>query len=169
MTELERLERETQSQPRTPKDYDAARRKAASHPQYLDALDVATLAHFGSDAEANAARAARDAARTAFASRSGDEQLASIVVDALRTALTPIAGRMQEQHTTIATLEKRVALLEVTQVHDRGVWEVGKSYPVGAIVTHAGSGWICRSAHVSAGTEPDHAAFRLVVKRAARR
>jgi hypothetical protein len=83
-----------------------------------------------------------------------EQQLAEIVVEAIRAATHPLWERVKE-------LEARPV------VKDAGVWEPGREYRPGDIVSHAGSGWICRTLHTSAGTSPDHASFRLFVKRGA--
>jgi BMFP domain-containing protein YqiC len=65
----------------------------------------------------------------------------------------------------VSNLETRVKELEARSVvQDKGVWAHGKEYAAGDIVSHAGSGWICKAAHFSVGSEPSHDAFRMFVK-----
>jgi len=77
--------------------------------------------------------------------------LAAAIVGGIKAALAPY--------------EKRIAALEARPgTKDAGVWRAGALYEAGDIVSHGGSGWICRSAHCSTGTEPNHDHFRLFVK-----
>ena len=80
-----------------------------------------------------------------------EEQLAYVVAEAIKRAIAPLETRIKE-------LEARPI------VKDAGVWKSGELYHEGAVVSHGGSGWICRSMHYSTGTEPSHTDFRLFVK-----
>jgi hypothetical protein len=46
--------------------------------------------------------------------------------------------------TRMDALERRIATIEETALHDEGVHADGKSYGTGAVVTHRNSAWICR-------------------------
>lgn len=72
--------------------------------------------------------------------------------------------RNRERNAKIASLETKVAALEAHQMHDAGVWESGKEYAAGAIVSHNGSAWLCRAAHISVGGAPSPDYFRMFVK-----
>jgi hypothetical protein len=61
-------------------------------------------------------------------------------------------------------IKEQLDTLKAEVPHDAGVWRAGATYVKGAIVTHRGSGWICKSSHVAIGTDLDHTAFRLLVK-----
>jgi hypothetical protein len=83
------------------------------------------------------------------------EQLGRIIARGVQTALA-------EQ---LKALEARVRELEARPVvRDGGVWEPGRTYEPGMICSHGGAGWLCRSAHVSAGHAPDPSAFRMFMK-----
>jgi hypothetical protein len=61
---------------------------------------------------------------------------------------------------TRASLEARIADLEARPVvKDAGIWAAGTVYNAGDIVSHGGSGWICRVTHSSARTEPSPRLF----------
>jgi hypothetical protein len=152
VTELERLERETGARTRTSQDAEAAYAKALQSPRTLSDLDVETIRHFYGDDFADRANAARNAPK------STEEKLANVVVDAIKTAVTPLRA-------TIEALEQRIVELEGRPVvRDAGVWEANREYRPGDIISHNGAGWLCRAAHVSAGHAPDPSAFRMFVK-----
>jgi hypothetical protein len=60
-------------------------------------------------------------------------------------------------------LQEQLDTLKRETPRDEGVWRSGRTYSKGAIVSHAGSAWICNGAHTATGTRPD-ANFKLLVK-----
>jgi Carbohydrate-binding module family 5/12 len=92
-----------------------------------------------------------------------DEALACCIADVVIAVTKPLRERLKIAEARIKELEVRPV------VNDGGVWESGKTYRPGDIVSHGGSGWLCRSAHVSAGIAPQPEHFRLFVKKASGR
>lgn len=89
---------------------------------------------------------------------SDEEAIGTAIACGIRVAMAPAIAK-------ITALEQKVAALEARPtVKDHGVWEAGEVYPEGAVVSHQGSAWICRSMHMATGAEPDHVHFRLLVK-----
>ena len=80
-----------------------------------------------------------------------------LIVAGVKAATAVLTARLAETEARVAELESRPTLF------DKGVWKAGDIYGEGAVVTHAGSAWVCFAAHVS--TEAfDHTCFRLMVK-----
>jgi hypothetical protein len=97
-----------------------------------------------------------------MASMSMTDKLGGVIATAIKSVLTSRDARIEQQN---AEIKQRLAVLEQRPiVKDAGVWTHGQTYTPGDIVSHGGSGWICRGAHYSTGSEPDHAHFRLLVK-----
>jgi hypothetical protein len=88
-----------------------------------------------------------------------DTALVDLIAHAIHGALVPVRATLVELSTKVAELERRPVF------EDRGVWQAGIDYRPGHAVSHAGSLWLCNTAHTSTGTEPSHTHFRLAVKR----
>jgi len=100
-----------------------------------------------------------DSLRRADGSRMGeDEQLAAIVVGAVKAAVKLLWERVKAAEARVKELEARPV------IRDGGVWAPEQTYEPGTIVSHNGAGWLCRAKHVSAGHAPDPNAFRMFVK-----
>ncbi|WP_413614896.1 hypothetical protein MRB56_14200 [Halomonas cupida] len=63
----------------------------------------------------------------------------------------------------LATLEHKVAELELRGVEYCGVWQADKSYRVGQMVTHRGSGWIAVEP-AGPGEKPGRLPWKLGIK-----
>lgn len=143
--------------------YLIARDKLLHEPEALTETDKMILDFFGQYTAPRGRSGVRPpqawipAEKTAAAKGAGmltkedHKALAEVVVEAIHRTVDPLIARL-------AALEAR----PVTK--DAGVWKSGVLYEPGDITTHAGSGWICRAAHHSTGTEPSHDCFRLFVK-----
>jgi hypothetical protein len=95
-------------------------------------------------------------------------KMVDVIVRPLYDFVKSMNAKNIERNDRITSLEQRVAELESRPVlRDAGVWKAGTLYHEGEIVTHDGSGWICRKTHVSnsASNSIDHSCFRLFVTR----
>lgn len=160
----------------TPADFDAAREKARRDPDSLTEADRAVLEQFGGPrwrentffGPTPAASPSAPEPTDEIARLRADLNGAYDVIDKMSDAfakLKAFAIQMNEQN---KARNRRLDALEarpLVSVKDAGVWEPGATYAAGDIVTFNGSGWICRSAHVSVGAAPQPDAFRLFVKR----
>jgi hypothetical protein len=164
-SELERLERESKQPPRTPRDFDAVRQKAATSPGDLTDLDIQTISYFGGRHEAADAVVARSRAQLRSHGRATlteEKHIGEMIASVIKAIL---GAELPHRDAQIVALERRIVELEARPVvRDAGIWEAGREYRSGDIVTHHGAGWICRATHVSVGTSPQHDAFRMFVK-----
>lgn len=106
--------------------------------------------------------------------------LAPAIREAIDRAVATVQRRVDGQDERLKVLESRavdagrfadllgrVAALEAQPVlRDAGVWEAGKTYGAGAIVSWDGSGWIAQRSTQArpGGVSPDSRAWRLLVK-----
>jgi hypothetical protein len=81
-----------------------------------------------------------------------------VIGKVVKAATAQLREQLKAAEARIVELEKRPVIA------DGGVWQVGKKYVEGMIVTHNGAGWFCRGSHYATGAAPDPKFFRLFVK-----
>jgi Carbohydrate-binding module family 5/12 len=97
----------------------------------------------------------------------GDEAIiADVIARVVKFATAGVTRELAAAVERVEALERQIAEVHQRQAEwrDAGVWKAGTEYAPGNVVTHGGSGWICRAHHLAVGTEPSHEAFRLLVK-----
>jgi hypothetical protein len=75
----------------------------------------------------------------------------------ITAACTVLGPHIQELYRRIAELEAQPYLREA------GVWDPGKAYGVGQVVTDHGSAWVCKAPTCQRPGDSDH--WRLLAKR----
>jgi hypothetical protein len=94
------------------------------------------------------------------------ERLCAEIVATIKHVQDRGDARAEALDRRLQAYEARLVALEARPTLDyKGTWAVADTYGRGAVVTHQGSLWICRSANVSRrpGTDPN--IWQLAVKR----